>query len=224
MKKYFFVALLLLFPLTAYSAGLSGLLPLPSVPDPVEVTHEEPSLYRLFFYEQSRQQFDAYSFSMPEDPNAFLEAYGVLCENVGYTLEEDVWEGQYLCYRIVQGNRMGGALLMDCEDRMLLLVLRDMEYRPLPTPSPTPTPTCAPTRAPSSAASDSVQTDRSSGGHWEWQIKTVTCPECRGSRSCQICHGTGVYRLYGEAVPCSRFCSFCDGRGSYETRQYVYIP
>ena len=232
MKRRFLVLLFaVLLPLTARAAGLAGLLALPAEPDPAETLDQEPALYRLAFFEQGRQKFDAYAFSMPGDPTAFLDAYGALCAESGYTVEEDVFDGQYLCYRIAQGDRTGGMFVMDYEGKMLFLSLREMNYRPLPTPAPEPTDapespldalrrlvdrkTAAPTGQPSSPES---------GGRWEWQTQTVSCPECHGSGRCSLCHGTGTYRIYGQAVSCSAACSFCGGTGSYQTRQYVYIP
>ena len=48
------------------------------------------------------------------------------------------------------------------------------------------------------------------GGRWvyEWVEKEVDCPSCYGG-SCPICHGTGTYRLYGQAVSCPRECTAC---------------
>lgn len=214
MKSILYVFLLLaLSPLSACAAGLSGLLALSPVPEPSELLEQEPELYRLAFYEQGHQQFDAYAFSMPTDVDAFLNAYGARCQKDGYTLEEDVFEQAYLCYRIVQDNRLGGMFVMYDQQQMLFLVLRDMSYRPLPASTPSVRPDV-----------DSFERYTPKGGHWEWQTQTLTCPECYGSKSCKLCHGTGTYRLYGVAVPCDKLCSFCDGTGTYQTRQYVFVP
>lgn len=232
MKRRVLILLFaVLLPLTVHAAGLAGLLALPAVPDPAEALDQEPTLYRIAFFEQGRQKFDAYVFSMPDDSAAFLNAYGALCAENGYTVEEDVFEEKYLCYRIAQGERMGGMFVMDYEGKMLFLSLREMNYRPLPTP--TPVPTDAPESTPDdfrrlvdreTAAPASRPSQSDSSGHWEWQTQTVTCPECHGSGRCSLCHGTGAYRLYGQAVSCSATCSFCGGKGSYQTRQYIYVP
>ncbi len=63
----------------------------------------------------------------------------------------------------------------------------------------------------------------SSGGHWEWRTVEKDCPSCVGGR-CPVCNGTGVYRLYGEAVPCRIFCSACNGLGTITQQEYVYVP
>ena len=63
----------------------------------------------------------------------------------------------------------------------------------------------------------------SSGGHWEWRTVEKDCPSCVGGR-CPVCNGTGVYRLYGEAVPCRIYCSSCNGLGTITQQEYVYVP
>lgn len=62
----------------------------------------------------------------------------------------------------------------------------------------------------------------SSGGHWEWRTVERDCPSCSGGR-CPVCDGTGTYRLYGESVPCDRYCSACDGQGTITQQEYVYV-
>ena len=69
---------------------------------------------------------------------------------------------------------------------------------------------------------DPSRTDDSSGGHWEWQTVEKDCPSCVGGR-CPVCNGTGTYRLYGEAVPCDRDCSACDGKGTITQQEYVFV-
>lgn len=214
MKKTFVVCLLFAFlPLLACAQGLSGLLPLPVIPDPATLLDEEPVLYQPLFYEQGRQQFDAYAFSMPDSLSDFLDDYSTLCRLGGYTLKETVWENRFLCYRLLQDDRMGGALIFDDADHLLLLVLRDMAYRPLPD-EVTATAAVAPEQTPSA----------SSGVGWSWQTQTLSCPQCKGTRSCQLCHGTGIYRLYGQNVECETLCSFCNGTGVYEVTQYLPVP
>ena len=44
-----------------------------------------------------------------------------------------------------------------------------------------------------------------------WQ-EEVDCPHCHGGR-CSLCHGSGVYRAYGQSVSCDPYCAACDGRG-----------
>ena len=64
--------------------------------------------------------------------------------------------------------------------------------------------------------------DPSSPGHWEWRTVEKDCPSCVGG-SCPVCHGTGTCRLYGEEVPCDRYCSACDGRGTIIQQEYVFV-
>ncbi len=50
------------------------------------------------------------------------------------------------------------------------------------------------------------------------------CPVCGGSGSCNLCNGTGTYRIYGQAVECDRTCSFCKGKGTYTATETYYVP
>lgn len=81
----------------------------------------------------------------------------------------------------------------------------------------------SPTPRPSSSGGSPASGSTSSAGHWEWRTVEKDCPACVGGR-CPVCNGTGTYRLYGEAVPCDRYCSACDGRGTYTQQEYVYVP
>ena len=62
-----------------------------------------------------------------------------------------------------------------------------------------------------------------STGHWEWQKVKVDCPSCVGG-ICPLCNGSGVYRMYGQSIPCERRCSVCDGLGYFYQDEYVYVP
>jgi len=66
--------------------------------------------------------------------------------------------------------------------------------------------------------------DEVSGFSVEYRTVDRPCPVCHGSGSCNLCSGTGVYRIYGESVDCDPVCSFCDGIGTYEAMEYYYVP
>lgn len=51
---------------------------------------------------------------------------------------------------------------------------------------------------------------------------TRTCYVCHGSGLCNLCKGTGTYRLYGTATPCDTVCSFCKGAKTYEALETYY--
>lgn len=55
---------------------------------------------------------------------------------------------------------------------------------------------------------------------YEWVTRQITCIACHGSKICSLCNGTGVYRLYGTANPCPKYCTTCDGKGYYEQTTY----
>ena len=133
----------------------------------------------------------------------------------GYTISCITVEDQ-TAYRLVDQSGLYALMFPKYQGAVMLMVQQGMDYAPAmatPTPKPTPQPTTPPVIP---------QTSGSNNGEWIWVEVEKDCPSCHGGR-CSICNGTGVYRLYGEEVWCSRYCSSCDGRGTYTTQEYQYL-
>lgn len=63
-----------------------------------------------------------------------------------------------------------------------------------------------------------------SGFSVQYREVTRPCPVCHGSGDCNLCNGTGTYRLYGEAISCDPVCSFCKGEKTYTVMESYYVP
>lgn len=145
---------------------------------------------------------------------AFLGAYAEAAVSAGLTVTREESPAYGLLLRLTDAQGLRALLLTEAEAEALVLVLETgMHLSPLPTQSPAPT--AAPTAAPEHTSAPQ--------GRWVWVEEEQDCPACVGG-VCPVCHGTGSYRLYGEQVLCSPLCSACNGRGTYSTRRYVYLP
>lgn len=229
MKKAF--ALLFLLPLllvsTASAAGLSGLISSAGeLPDPAALLGG-----KAFIYEEDVEVngalYVAFTFATPEDYTAFLKEYAALAEAAGYSITESRildMDAQ----QISSGAR-SAYLVPDYRGALLFLVNTELDYAALPTPTPTPRPTQEPTprpAAPSTTGSSGASTNiggGSSGGHTEFIEVKQDCFACANGR-CDLCNGSGWYRLYGERVPCTTYCTTCDGLGYWYSTQPVWVP
>lgn len=175
-----------------------------------------------FLNVQSQQQMTDYAYSSEYvcnvwffPRNSYTEAgcgYWLLdCLEEGFTLSKTQVEG-YGAYIVKAPSGPYAMLLPDYGGTAMLMVETTLPYAPaLPTATPAPRPVVTP--APQTGGS---------GGHWESVTVEKDCPSCTNG-SCSICHGTGVYRLYGQAVDCDRDCASCDGKGTYESTQLVWV-
>lgn len=201
MKKYaVLLALLVLLPACCFAAPLPDLAP--------------------FLNAEGRQQLADYAYSdeylcnvwvFPR--NSYTEAgcgYWMLdCLESGFALHKTSVEG-YDAYVAADSAGRSAMLLPDYGGVVMLMVETTLPYAPaLPTEAP------APTAAPPADAG-------ASGGHWETVSVEVDCPSCTNG-VCKLCHGSGTYRLYGEAVACDKECSACDGAGSYTSTRTVWV-
>ena len=132
----------------------------------------------------------------------------------GYTVSCITLEGQN-AFRL-EHNGLYALMFPKYQGAVMLMVQKGLDYAPAMA-TPTPRPTAQPTAQPATP-----NTSSPSGWEWVWVEVEKDCPSCYGG-SCSICNGTGVYRLYGEEVWCRIYCSSCDGRGTYTTREYQYI-
>ncbi len=159
---------------------------------------------------------DVYTWDYPDNwPEKFDRLLPLLAVNEGWTYEEANVEG-YPAYQLT-GPKGEYALLVPRFGGQVLLLL-PVGYEVI-SPGATP----APTLSPKPTGKTIVQPLIPSGGHYEWQNVSEDCPFCVGG-SCKTCNGTGVYRLYGQAVDCDPHCSTCDGKGTITQRKYVFIP
>lgn len=133
----------------------------------------------------------------------------------GYILRKQQVEGK-AAYIIEDSDGLYALLLPDYQGMVMLMVQNGMVYAPtVATPTPLPTATPVP-------ETESVFPQDNDAYHWEWVAVEKDCEFCVGGR-CKECGGSGVYRLYGESVPCDPDCVACDGKGTYETREYKMV-
>lgn len=214
---------LMLWPQTARCIGLSGLRRQSDclVPNPADYAGIE--MLQPFSSEETLADGFTGSqalFSLPEGEDAkaaLRSAYLADAQDAGLTVEEiteDAALGTVSLLTDPQGLR--ACLYWDVSGGLLLVLETGMHL----APAATPTPTAAPTQAPATP-----MPTRTAGpaGHWVWQEVQVDCPSCVGG-ICPLCHGTGVYRLYGQQMDCDTGCSACDGRGYIIQINYVFVP
>lgn len=130
----------------------------------------------------------------------------------GYTVSVATVQGQS-AYRLEDANGLYALMFPQYQGAVMLMVQQGMDYAPA-IATPTPKPTAQPTPLP--------EMPSTSSGEWVWVEVEKDCPSCVNG-TCSICKGTGVYRLYGEEIPCDRDCSSCDGRGTYISYDYQYV-
>ena len=228
MKKGFILLLLPLLLITSASAaGLSGLLNgAGELPDPADILGVNPILYQEDVSEGG-MLYTAYTFPMPKNLNGFLSDYGAAAQKAGYAVSQSTFMDMD-AWQISSGSR-SAYLVPDFRGSLLFLVHTGLVYRPTPTPRPTPVPTPTPTPRPasesggSSSSSSSSYTPSYSGGHVEYVEVKQDCFACTNGR-CDLCNGSGWYRMYGERVPCTMYCTTCNGLGYWYTTQPVWVP
>lgn len=164
-----------------------------------------------------QQQMADYQFSQeygcdvwvyPRDSRTdeLLAKWIVAALDSGYTVSATEVEGQ-AAYCLEDAEGLYALMFPEYQGMVMLMVQQGMAYAPaVATPEPTAQP---------AAPSANV-------GEWDWVEVEKDCPSCV-SGWCRLCNGTGVYRLYGQAVDCSVYCNVCDGAGTYVTGEYQYI-
>lgn len=216
-RMILFVLCMLLMFNTACAGGLAGLLAgahLNDLPDPEDLLENGAVFYDGSMELEDGSRGIAYAYPMPENWTLFLMDYTALCEEAGYTVEKGVQFYQP-AWQISSGGK--SAWLIPAYRGCLLVVAdKDLPFAPIPTPEPTATP--RPTAVPKPTA---VPTPIP-GGHWEYVVTQQDCFACVGG-VCDLCHGGGWYRAYGEEVPCSRYCKTCDGLGWWESTTSVWV-
>lgn len=128
----------------------------------------------------------------------------------GYVLSKTTVEGE-TAYCVVDSSGRYALLFPEFQGVVMLLVQQGMRYCTEPETTVSPETTKAPTTASAPVVSSAVQ--------WEWVTVEKDCPACVAG-VCSLCHGTGTYRLYGQAVECPTDCTTCDGKGTYTTTEY----
>lgn len=211
---------------SASAAGLTGLASSAGeLPDPADLLGG-----KAFLYEEDVMaggvSYMAFTFSMPADYGAFLSRYTALAEAAGYAVS-----GSRIldmdAQKIASGAR-AAYLVPDYRGALLLLVNPALDYAALPTPTPTPRPTPKPTPKPEttgggSSGGGSAYVPTGGGGHVEYIQVKQDCFACANGK-CDLCNGSGWYRMYGEKVPCTIYCTTCDGLGYWYTTQPVWVP
>lgn len=220
--------LLLLLPALALAGGLGGLLGTSApVPDPAQIIGYAPTLFEEEVLCQG-VLYTSFAYPMPEDPEAFMADYTALAASAGYTVTpsslptDNGKEGPFAW--CVSAGARHAWLVPDYMGCLLLMVNNDLEFAHMPTPVPTAPPTPAPTEyvAPSYSNDGSAYMNDVPGRHVEYETVKVDCPGCVGGK-CSVCNGSGTYRMYGEAVPCDRYCSACDGLGYIIQEKPVWV-
>ncbi len=165
---------------------------------------------------------DAYAWAYPQGWTARDDLLLATLAQLhgGWSWEQGVVEG-HDAYLLSGDGGERAIIISEFDGRVLALVpvgcgvMSVSEWgQATATPEePAPTPTAPEKPAPTAA----------SQGHWEWQTREVDCPSCVNGE-CSTCNGTGIYRLYGEAVPCRLYCNSCNGLGSISQQVYVFVP
>lgn len=161
------------------------------------------------FHPQGTQQFADYGYTADYTCDVWVypagtphEGWLLACLEAGFTLQKTQVEG-YSVYKVMEDGGRYAMLFPEYSGTVMLMIQKGMTYGPqAPTPAPKP--------------------DSPSGGHWESVLVEVDCPACVGG-VCDLCKGTGTFRLYGTASDCPRQCQTCDGEGSYTTSQMVFV-
>jgi len=128
--------------------------------------------------------------------------------DAGFTVKRTEVEGND-AYRVEDGAGRYALMLPNYQGAVMLMVQNGMTYAPtVATPTPAPTSTPAPAQ--------------SSGVRWQWVDVQKDCPSCTNGR-CDICNGSGIYRMYGQEVLCPILCTACDGLGWYISNEYQMV-
>ena len=132
--------------------------------------------------------------------------------DAGYAIQKTTVDGE-AAYRMEDSAGRYALMLPDYQGAVMLMVQNGMRYAPLEA-TPTPPPAATPAPAPAQGGT--------SGVRWEWVDVQRDCPSCANGR-CDLCNGSGIYRLYGEEVICPILCTSCDGLGWYWSTEYQMV-
>lgn len=136
----------------------------------------------------------------------------------GWEWEAGEVEG-YEAYLLTAYNGDEGMLISDFNNHVLALLPVGCAIEPLQLVKDEQQEQAAQIMpAPSAPQTEAGQ----SNIRWEWIEVEADCPACVGG-TCRECNGTGTYRLYGETIPCTRYCTICDGEGTYTRQEYIQI-
>ncbi|MBQ8536581.1 MAG: hypothetical protein IJ461_04165 [Clostridia bacterium] len=130
------------------------------------------------------------------------EGWLLACLEAGFALQKAQVEG-YEVYRVTDDAGRYALLFPQYSGAVMLMVQKGMIYGP-----EAPLPTADPPDPPN--------------GHWETVSVEVDCPACVNG-VCDLCQGTGVFRLYGTVSDCERKCQTCGGLGTYASTQRVFV-
>ena len=166
-----------------------------ALPDPAKVTDSYGTLMQADYAFSSDYLCDAYIYERPRTINAFTDEYFSLCRKAGYTVTETTVDGVN-AYSIQADDAHYALLVTNFDGQMLLLVQKGMDFSPTPSYP---------------------------GGHVEYVAVKQDCFACTNGR-CDLCNGSGWYRMYGERVPCTMYCTTCNGLGYWYTTQPVWVP
>jgi len=210
---------------TAFAGGFGGLFgETAELPDPTELAGSEPVFYGEDVIADG-VAYCGYAYAMPDDMDKFLAEYTVLAEEAGYSVVymvidtiEDVesvpaWQ--------ISAGLLNAYIIPEYRGCMMFLVNPMLDCILLPTAEPTPAPTSTPAARPTSGPVY-PGTAVGSGGHWEYIEVQQDCFACVGG-VCDLCDGTGTYRMYGSAISCSKTCETCGGLGYWFTTQAVWV-
>jgi len=134
-----------------------------------------------------------------------VEPWLLECIEAGFRVRKTSVEG-YTVYQAEDDQQQYAMLFPSYSGAMMLMVPKGMAYAFEKT-TPAPQPPAAPEPV---------------NYHWESVLVENDCPACVGG-VCDLCKGTGVYRLYGTASECSPICTVCDGEGTYTTTKTVKV-
>lgn len=130
----------------------------------------------------------------------------------GYTIRYTTVDGQP-AYRLEDANGRYALMFPQYQGAVMLMIQQGMDYAPA-LATPTPKPTAKP-------VDDPIITTAPTG-YWVWVEVERDCPYCVHGE-CGTCKGSGVYRLYGQAVDCPRDCAACDGKGTITQKEYQQV-
>ena len=123
------------------------------------------------------------------------------CLEAGFTLQKGM-EESYTVYRVRDDGGLEALVFPNYSGAVMLMVPQGMTYGPPPaTPEPRP---------------------KEPAYHWETITVDVDCPACVNG-VCDLCKGTGVFRLYGTATDCSKECGTCKGIGTYPSSRTIKV-
>lgn len=238
MKRFFtcFVITILSIVISAscLASGFGGIFAETSaLPDPAVLLECNPVLYGNDIIADGVAYY-GYSFPKPDDHDRFIAEYALLAEEAGYTVTEvmigTIEDHSNIPAWQISTGMLNAYIIPDYRGCMLLLINPMMDSALLPTPTPTPSPTPKPTPRPTarpasddSAYPGSTTSHQSSGGHLEYREVKQDCFACVGG-VCDLCNGSGIYRMYGSEIPCSIWCETCGGLGYWYTTEAIWVP